>query len=65
MASMSAGAGDLRPAVAVVVARMARRAEEALTASLKRATEAWDQADALSVIDDDLEARKSRPRGVA
>ena len=34
---------------------MARRAEQALTASLRRATEAWDQADAFSVIDDELE----------
>ena len=53
---ISPGPGTLRPAVAELVARMARRAEQALTASLKRATEAWDQADALSVIDDDLEA---------
>ena len=53
---LSRGEGDLRPAVAELVARMARRAEQALTASLKRATEAWDQADVFSVIDGDLEA---------
>jgi hypothetical protein len=52
----SPGSGDLRPAIAELVARLARRAEQALTSSLKRATEAWDQADAFSVIDGDLEA---------
>jgi hypothetical protein len=46
---------SLRPAIASLLARMARRAEESLAVSLKRATEAWEQADAFSVIDVDVE----------
>jgi hypothetical protein len=49
------GRDELRPAVASLLARMARRADESLAATLKRATEAWDQADAFAVIDIDLE----------
>ena len=48
-------ADSLRPAIASLLGRMARRAEEALALSLKRATEAWEQADAFVVIDIDLE----------
>jgi hypothetical protein len=46
---------DFRRGVAELVARMARRTEEALAATLKQATSAWDQADAFSVIDDELQ----------
>jgi hypothetical protein len=49
------GRDELRPAVASLLARMARRADESLAATLRRATEAWDQADAFAVIDIDLE----------
>ena len=58
----SSGPEGLRPAIASLVARMARRADQALAASLKRATEAWDQADAFSVIDGDLEAEIAATR---
>jgi hypothetical protein len=52
----------LRPPIAALLARMARRAEQTLAASLKRATLAWDQADAFSVIDGDLEAEIAATR---
>jgi hypothetical protein len=45
----------LRPAIAAVLSGLARRAEPALAASLRRAREAWDQADSFSVIDGELE----------
>ena len=45
-----------------LLGRMAHRAEHALAASLKRATEAWDQADAFSVIDGGLEAQIAATR---
>lgn len=61
-ASRSPAPEGLRPAIASLLARMARRAEEALAASLKRATEAWDQADAFAVIDGDLEAEIAATR---
>lgn len=47
---------ELRPAVAAVLARLARRAEPALITAMQRAREAWDQADAFSPIDPPLEA---------
>jgi hypothetical protein len=47
---------ELRPAVAVLLARLARRAEPELAAAMQRAHEAWDQADSLSVIDHELES---------
>jgi hypothetical protein len=50
-----AKADDLRPVIASLLARVARRVEPALTAVLERASAAWDQADAFSVIDDDVE----------
>ena len=45
----------LRAAIAAVLAGLARRAEPELAASLRRAREAWDQADSFSVIDGELE----------
>lgn len=53
---------DLRPAVSALLARLARRAEPELIASLTKATGAWDQADSFAVIDDDLEAEISATR---
>jgi hypothetical protein len=47
---------ELRPAVAAVLARLARRAEPALITAMQRARGAWDQADAFSPIDPPLEA---------
>jgi hypothetical protein len=45
----------LRPAIAAVLAGLAHRAEPELAASLRRAREAWDQADSFAVIDAALE----------
>ncbi|HEX4403995.1 MAG TPA: hypothetical protein VH560_04155 [Polyangia bacterium] len=45
---------ELRPTIASLLARVAARVEPALTAVLERASAAWDQADAFSVIDDEL-----------
>lgn len=56
------GRDDLRPAVASVLARVARRADPALIASLERAQVAWDQADSFSVLDEDLEAEVAAVR---
>jgi hypothetical protein len=53
---------DLRPAVAALLARVARRAEPALAASLERAGQAWDQADSFTVIDDAFEAEIAATR---
>jgi len=46
--------GDLRAAIAVVLAELASRTEPALAACVKRSREEWDQADSLSVIDAEL-----------
>ncbi len=46
--------GDLRAALAAVLAELASRTEPALAACLKRSREEWDQADSLSVIDAEL-----------
>jgi hypothetical protein len=46
---------ELRPAVAALLVRLARRAEPALLTAMQRAREAWDQADAFSPIDPELE----------
>lgn len=56
------GPEGLRPAISDLLGRMAHRAEHALAASLKRATEAWDQADAFSVIDGELEGQIASTR---
>jgi hypothetical protein len=63
-AGQGAGASprDLRRGVAELVARMARRTEEALAATLKHANFAWEQADAFSVIDGELQAEISVTR---
>ena len=45
----------LRPAVAAVLVRLARRVEPELTAAMQRGRGAWDQADAFSAIDRELE----------
>jgi hypothetical protein len=47
---------ELRPAVAALLARLARRAEPALITAMQRAREAWDQADAFSPLDLALQA---------
>ncbi len=57
-----ANADELRPAIASLLARVARRVEPALTAVLERASAAWDQADAFSVIDDDVEVAIAETR---
>jgi hypothetical protein len=62
MVMTSAAPHDFRRGVADLVARMARRTEEALAATLKQATSAWDQADALSVIDGALQAEIAATR---
>lgn len=46
--------GDLRAAIAAVLAELASRTEPALAACVKRSREEWDQADSLSVIDAEL-----------
>jgi hypothetical protein len=53
---------DLRPAIAALLARVARRVEPALSAVLERASAAWDQADAFSVIDDEVEVEIAATR---
>jgi hypothetical protein len=45
---------DLRAGVAAVLERLASRTEPALAACLRRSREKWDQADSLSIIEDDL-----------
>jgi hypothetical protein len=55
-----AGAIAVRPAhlrrqIAALLARLARRVDEALVVALARAAQAWEQVDALSMIDMDLE----------
>jgi len=46
---------ELRPAVAAVLVRLARRVEPELGAAMQRGRGAWDQADAFSAIDRELE----------
>jgi hypothetical protein len=53
---------ELRPAIASLLARVARRVEPALIAVLERASAAWDQADAFSVIDAELEVEIAATR---
>ncbi|HTA18140.1 MAG TPA: hypothetical protein VK989_02555 [Polyangia bacterium] len=53
---------ELRPAVASLLARVAARVEPALIAVLEGARAAWDQADAFSVIDDELEVEIAAAR---
>lgn len=45
---------DLRPAIAVVLGRLASRTGPALVDCLRRSREKWDQADSLSILDADL-----------
>ena len=45
---------DLRPAVAALLGLLAARTDPALADCLQRSREEWDQADSLSVIDDDV-----------
>jgi hypothetical protein len=49
---------DLRRPVASLLAHLARRAEPALTAALRRAAQAWDQADVLSIVAGDVEVER-------
>lgn len=46
---------ELRPAVAAVLARLARRVDPELEAAMHRGRGAWDQADAFSAIDREVE----------
>jgi hypothetical protein len=58
-----AGASDdLRPAISALLARVARRAEPELLKALTQASVAWDQADAFTVIDEDVEAEIAATR---
>jgi len=45
----------LRREIAALLARLARRVDETLSVALARAAQAWEQVDALSMIDMDLE----------
>jgi hypothetical protein len=53
---------DLRREIAGVLTRLARRADETLAASLARAAQAWEQVDALAMIDGELEGQVARTR---
>jgi len=53
---------ELRREIAALLARLARRADETLAAALARAAQAWEQVDALSMIDMELEGQVARTR---
>lgn len=53
---------DLRPAIAALLARVAHRAEPELMKALAQASAAWDQADAFTVIDAEVEAEIATTR---
>ena len=48
---------DLRREISALLTRLARRAEETLAAALARAAQAWDEVDALSIVDGELEGK--------
>lgn len=53
--AVTARAGDLRRDVASLLARLARRVDEGLATALTRAGKAWEQVDALSMLDPQME----------
>jgi hypothetical protein len=59
-------AAQLRREVAALLGRLARRVDDALAAALARAVWAWEQVDALTMIDAELEGQiSSARRGLA
>ena len=53
--AVTARAADLRRDVAALLARLARRVDEVLATALARAGKAWEQVDALSMLDHETE----------
>jgi hypothetical protein len=53
---------DLRREVGALLARLARRVDDALAAALARAASAWEQVDALTMIDAELESEVASTR---
>lgn len=53
--AVTARAAELRPDVASLLARLARRVDEVLATALARAGKAWEQVDALSMLDHETE----------
>lgn len=53
---------DLRRAISAVLRRLACRADETLAAALARVAQAWEQVDALAMIDEELEGEVARVR---
>jgi hypothetical protein len=53
---------ELRREIAAVLTRLAHRADETLAAALARAAQAWEQVDALVMIDGGLEGQVARAR---
>jgi len=52
----------LRREIAALLTRLARRADETLVAALARAAQAWEQVDALSIVDAELDGQVARMR---
>jgi hypothetical protein len=53
---------ELRREISAVLTRLARRADETLAAALARVAQAWEQVDALAMIDGELEGQVARAR---
>ncbi len=53
---------ELRREISAVLTRLARRADETLAAAFARVAQAWEQVDALAMIDGELEGQVARAR---
>jgi hypothetical protein len=60
--TIDARPSELRREIAGLLARLARRVDDALAVALPRAAQAWEQVDALSMIDRELEVDVSATR---